>query len=185
MKKVDQTVEHGTPHSGFPTHQVARQGIIAAVYVALTLSGLGISYGPIQFRFSEILNWLAFLDPKNVIGLTLGCFIANIPSPFGLMDMIFGTAGTLFATLLMAKTKSVWIASIWPAVFSFIYSAEALLLGQITADLYIATTASIMLSEFVIVGVIGLPVMAIVLRNERLQNAFIDPTVLPTKASWT
>ena len=33
----------------FTARIAARQAIIAAVYVVLTLSGFGVSYGPVQF----------------------------------------------------------------------------------------------------------------------------------------
>ena len=36
--------------------------VVAAIYVILTLGIAPISYGPIQFRVSEILNLLAFFN---------------------------------------------------------------------------------------------------------------------------
>ncbi len=158
----------------FHTKFLARQSLIAALYVILTLSGLGVSYGPIQFRYSEIMTWMAFFDPKSVIGLTLGCLIANIWSPFGLIDMLIGTLGTLLSTLCMSRTRSKWIAMLWPSVFSFLYSGEAWFLGQIPGALFPLVTLQIMLSEFLIVGVIGLPVMSLITRNARVRALLDD-----------
>ena len=154
---------------------MARQGIIAAVYVIFTLSGFGFSYGPVQFRYAEVMTWLAFFDPKNVIGLTLGCLVANIWSPFGAIDMIVGTLGTLLSTLLMAKVSSKWIASLFPAAFSFLYSGEAWFLGEITGDLFPLVTAQIMLSQFIITAIIGLPLWTFLWRNKLVREALADP----------
>ncbi len=169
----------------FTSRLLARQALIAAFYAVITLAGFGISYGPIQFRFSELLNWLVFFDPKNVIGLTIGCFLSNIPSPLGAIDMFVGTLGTLLATLCMAKSKNHWIASIWPAVFSFLYSGESLFLGQIPGNAFVAVTGQIMLSELIIVAVIGIPVAYLLSKSQAFRKAVADDTMLPTRESWT
>lgn len=169
----------------FSTKTLARQGVIAAVYVIFTLSGFGVSYGPVQFRYSEVMNWLAFLDPKNVIGLTIGCLISNIWSPFGAIDMVVGTLGTLLATACMAKVSSKWMAGLFPSLFSFLYSGEALFLGEITTDLFPIVTGQIMLSEFIITYIIGLPVMYFLTRNKAVHNTLLDASTLPTKESLT
>ena len=53
--------------------------IVAAIYVVLTITPPlnAISYGAYQFRISEMMNFLAFYNPKYIIGVTLGCMIAN------------------------------------------------------------------------------------------------------------
>lgn len=163
---------------------LARQALIAALYTVLTLSGFGISYGPVQFRYSEILMWLTFLDPKNIIGLSLGCFIANITSPYGLLDMVVGTSGTLFAGIGMAKSPNKWLAAIWPAVFSFIYAGEAMFVGEIPPSLFPIVTGQIMLSELIVVGVIGIPIFMILSKNTKFMDLAIDRQMKPLKDDW-
>lgn len=165
----------------FNSELLARQAIIAAIYCTLTLSGLGFSYGPIQFRYSEVLNWLAFFDPKNIIGLTLGCFVSNIFSPYGVLDMVIGTLGTLLATYCMSKSKNMITASVFPAAFSFLYSGEAVLLGEIPQSLFLIDTLKIMLSEIIIVAVIGIPLVKILNRSNRLSSLFVDSKMKPIK----
>ena len=167
----------------FTVSLMTRQALIAALYALLTFSGFGIGYGPVQFRYSEILNWLCFLDPKNIVGLTLGCFIANITSPYGLMDMVVGTLGTLLATYCMAKSRSKYVAMFFPSVFSFLYSAEAVLLGQIPKSLFFLDYGKIALSEIIITGLIGIPFMMLALRFPRVRNLIVDPSQDPTKES--
>ena len=74
-------------------------GIIAATYAALTIAISPLSYGPIQFRFSEIMVLLCFFNKKHSIGLTLGCLLANIFSPTAVLDVPFGTMATLIACI--------------------------------------------------------------------------------------
>jgi uncharacterized membrane protein len=87
---------------------IARAGAIAALYIALTYLTYSFAYGEIQVRVSEALTVLPYIFPEAVWGVTIGCFIANIGSPFGPIDMIFGTSFTLIAALLtywLGKTK--------------------------------------------------------------------------------
>lgn len=84
---------------------VARVGMIAAVYAALTLVTLlflgSLAWGPVQFRVSEALCALALLAPEAVPGLTLGCVIANLANialsgtgMLGMLDVVFGGLAT-------------------------------------------------------------------------------------------
>ncbi len=75
--------------------------LVAAIYVALTLTPPlnAISFGAIQFRLSEMLNFLAFYNRKYIIGVTIGCMISNLIG-FGIVDLFVGGLSTLvFVTL--------------------------------------------------------------------------------------
>lgn len=80
--------------------ELTKTALVAALYVALTVAFIPLSYGPIQFRFSEMLNNLAIFNKRYIWGITLGCLIANLWSSMGPIDMIFGTAQTLVMTWL-------------------------------------------------------------------------------------
>ena len=69
--------------------------MIAAIYVALTLSLMPISYGPIQFRVSEALCILPFFTPAAVPGLFVGCLLSNLLGGLVPMDVICGSLATL------------------------------------------------------------------------------------------
>ncbi len=85
------------------TRTMAQAAVIAALYAALTLSTVQFSFGALQFRAAEALCVLPFFLPKSgVLGLTLGCAIANLFSPFGLLDVVVGSSATLLAALLAA-----------------------------------------------------------------------------------
>ena len=70
--------------------------IVAAIYVALTITPPlnAISYGAYQFRISEMMNFMAFYNRKYILGVTIGCMIANLYS-FGIIDVFVGGWSTL------------------------------------------------------------------------------------------
>lgn len=151
------------------TRKIAYIGIIAAIYAVMTWAIAPLSYGPVQFRLSEILVLLAFVDETYIPGLFLGCVIANIASPFGVVDVIIGSFATLISVYLINKSKNLFVASLWPSIFN------GLLIG---AELYIAfnlpflqTAAWIAFGEFVVVTCVGYPLFKYgIVRNKR----FID-----------
>ncbi|NLV75950.1 MAG: QueT transporter family protein [Tissierellia bacterium] len=151
------------------TNRLVKAGIIAALYVVLTYSLPSLAYGPLQFRFSEILTLLAYIDPFYILPLTLGCAIANIGSPFGIIDVIFGTLASFLALYCMSKTKNIYLASIWPAVFSFIIGLEIFFLSEVPVSFFLVT-GQIMLSQLIVVSVIGVPIFKLVEKNDYLIN---------------
>lgn len=83
----------------FTTVRILRAAVIAAVYSVLTILLAPLSYGPVQIRFSEALTILPLLFPEAVIGVTVGCLIANIFNGMW-TDMVFGTLATFTAAVL-------------------------------------------------------------------------------------
>lgn len=95
---------------------LTRNGILAAMYVALTLVFAPISYGALQFRVSELLVMMPFFNKKWIAGITIGCAIANMFSPLGIVDVVFGTLATFIAGVLVSKVKNIYVASLFPAL---------------------------------------------------------------------
>lgn len=91
------------------TIYIVSSGLIAAIYVALTYVSdlMGLSYGAIQFRISEALTILPVFTPAAIPGLTIGCLIGNLGSPFGVVDIIFGTLATLISAILARSLRKV------------------------------------------------------------------------------
>ena len=106
-------------------------GIIAATYAALTIAMSPIAYGPIQFRFSEIMVLLCFFNKRYSIGLTIGCFLANCLSPTASLDILFGTAATLLACLGIMFSKWLLLAVSFPIISNaFIIAWELTFFGE-------------------------------------------------------
>ena len=108
--------------------------VVAAIYAALTMLLAPISYGPIQFRVSEVLCILPLFFPSSVWGLTVGCILANLISAYGWADVVFGSLATLIAgllTMLCGKTLSrvpAAVLGVLPPVVS-----NALIIGAVIA----------------------------------------------------
>ena len=74
---------------------VAEGGIIAALYVALTVAFAPISFGPVQLRIAEALTILPMFTSSAVPGLFLGCILGNLFGGGIPVDVIFGSLATL------------------------------------------------------------------------------------------
>ncbi|MBE5796555.1 MAG: QueT transporter family protein [Clostridiales bacterium] len=79
------------------TRSLCVSAVIAALYAALTMLLRPISFGSVQLRISESLTLLPVLMPQAIPGLFVGCLIANLFSPVGVLDIIFGSLATLIA----------------------------------------------------------------------------------------
>ena len=95
--------------------KVAFGGIIAALYVALTLlaNAFGLASGAIQVRISEALTILPVFTASAIPGLTLGCVLANLITGCAAWDVVFGSLATLIGAvgtwLLRKKPLVAWI----------------------------------------------------------------------------
>ena len=81
------------------TRSICLSAVIAALYAATTLLLPAISYGALQCRISEALTLLPILMPQAIPGLFVGCIIANLLSPVGIVDILFGSLATLIAAV--------------------------------------------------------------------------------------
>ncbi len=153
--------------------KITKSAIIIALYVVLTNLVPAFSYGPIQFRVSEIMTLLAFIDPFYVMPLTIGCAVANIWSPFGIFDVIFGTLATYLALRSMTKVKNIYVASIFPSIFSIIIGLEILFLSKEPINFFLVT-GQIMLSQIIIVSIIGVQIFKIIMKNNYLMEILKD-----------
>jgi uncharacterized membrane protein len=144
---------------------LVKSSIVAAIYAALTML-LPFSYLGVQFRIAEILVLLVFIDKRYIYGLTLGCLIANLGSPLGPVDVIFGTLATLIALLLISKTKNLFVATLWPAVVNGIIIG--LLLYYLLDLPFLLSAAQVFFGEFVVVTLIGYFLFKRILRDRKL-----------------
>ncbi|MDR0957740.1 MAG: QueT transporter family protein, partial [Clostridiales bacterium] len=132
------------------TETIAAEGIIAAVYAAMCILLAPLSFMAVQFRFSEALMILPFFNKKHTIGLTLGCFIANIFSPLPL-DMLFGTAATLLACVAVSLMKNKLLISVAAAAINgIIVGAE---LYFVFGGQFLPLAASVFVGEVVVVQI--------------------------------
>lgn len=143
--------------------KIARSAIIASLYAVCTLIFAPISYGAIQFRIAECLCVLAFFYSEGIIGLTLGCFIANIFGN-GPLDMIFGTLATflasLFSYLLAKKIKKelprFFICSLFPILINAVIVPFTFLAITEMKSLYLVSAMQVGIGQTVVIFTLGL-----------------------------
>ena len=140
--------------------------MVASVYMVMTLAIAPLSFGLVQVRFSEMLMLLAFFDQKYAPGLILGCFLANCFSPFGIMDVAFGTGCTAAAMFFMTRfAKSLFGASLWVVFCNAFIGIELYLFGS---PLWLSM-AMVALGEFLSVSVCGVTLMKMIMKNRVLM----------------
>lgn len=113
----------------FTVKDLTLAAMVAALYAVLSYFGniFGLTYFGIQFRFSEALCVLPFLFPATAPGLFVGCLIANLLSPFGPIDIIFGSLATLLAAVWTMKMPNKWLAPLPPVI------CNAVIVGAVIA----------------------------------------------------
>lgn len=117
---------------------LTKAAVVAALYIALTMVFAAVSYGPVQFRFSEGLNNLVPFNKRYIVAITLACFITNIMSPNGAIDMVVGTFETfinLITIYLVTKHMKSVIAKLVASVligtfYMFIIGFEIAIIGH-------------------------------------------------------
>ena len=102
----------------FTTKDLTLAAMVAALYAVMSYFGnvFGLTYGPIQLRFSEALCVLPFLFPATAPGLFVGCLAANLLSPYGPLDIVVGSLATLIAAVWTSRVKRRWLAPLPPVV---------------------------------------------------------------------
>lgn len=161
------------------TKRIAQNAIVAGLYFILTLVSAPLSYGLIQFRFSEMLMLLCFFRKDYVIGLTIGCVLANISMSgtmlggSGWIDMLVGSSATLLAGLIMPYTKRLFISSLIPVITNgIIVGLELRYIFEI--DSLGACMGFVALGEFVCISIIGYFLILLLRKTYKDFNKIID-----------
>ncbi len=162
---------------------VAHAALIAALYAALTYAAgfVNLAYGPIQFRFSEALTVLACFTPAAIPGLTIGCFIGNLNSPYGILDIVLGTLATFLAAYFTYALRKAGgkinylIAPLLSTVFnSLIIGIEiAVFLPEgITWAGFAISAAQVGIGELAVCSVLGIPLRILLNKSGAARRIF-------------
>ncbi|WP_203247450.1 QueT transporter family protein [Sporosarcina beigongshangi] len=150
---------------------LATSGIIAALYVAVTLLVAPFGFTNVQFRISEMFNHLVVFNKKFIFAIVLGVFVANLFSPLGLYDLFFGVAQSLIAltiTIFSAKFIGGIVKRMLfnTAVFTFLMCIIAFELNLALELPFLFTWLTVAVGEFVVM-IVGIPI--ILALNKRLN----------------
>lgn len=140
------------------TANIVKAGLIAAIYVILTLILGETSFGPIQFRISEALTILPFFEPAAIPGLFVGCLLSNIFGGYGFLDIFFGSLTTLLAAYLTSKMPNKYLATLPPIILNALI-IPIWISGSKAA--YLGTVYTIGFSEFISAGILGVALASI------------------------
>ncbi|NGY85621.1 QueT transporter family protein [Bacillus megaterium] len=147
-------------------------GLLAAMYIAVSMLIQPFGFTNIQFRISEMFNHLIVFNKKYVYGIVLGVFLTNLFfSPMVAYDLVFGVGQSVLSLLItifsMRYIKNMWaLMLINTLVFTFtmfIIAFELLLAFDLPFFFTWLTTA---VGEFVVM-LVGAPIMAAI--NKRVQ----------------
>jgi len=140
------------------TKFLAKSSFLAAVYVVLTIILGDFSYGPVQFRIAEALVLLPLVEPAAIMGVTVGCIIANIFGGYGPIDIFGGSAVTLIAAYITSKMPKV-LGAVPPIVLNGLI--VSIWVSKFSGLPYLLVAANIALGEIIAVGVLGILLVSI------------------------
>lgn len=151
----------------YSTRDLARAAVIAAAYAALAWASnlFGLAFGPVQFRLSEALCVLPYRERRTAVpGLVVGCLLANLLSPYGLLDLTVGTLATLLAAVWSGRSRSAWLAALPPVVCNAVL-VGAMLAWESTgfsaafAGLFAYNALTVGLGEAAVCLLLGVPLL--------------------------
>lgn len=160
---------------------ITKSALIAAMYVVLTSMFSALAYKEVQFRISEVLVLLVFVNPKYIWGVCVGTFLANLSSPFGIVDAALGTMVSALAmyAMILLKQKigtsniSMLIGSIFPILFNAIYVASLIIAldgGNTPIEAFVPIAISVATGEFVVVSLVGVLLFNLLKLNKSFYN---------------
>ena len=152
-------------------------GLIAALYAVATYfsAALGLAYGGIQFRFSEALTILPVFTPAAIPGLIIGCFIGNLGSPFGMVDVLLGTFATAFAAVCSYHTRKITFKGVSLVAMFFPVLFNAIIVGTEVAWFlpegfsvigFLISAAEVAAGELVICYGLGIPLFYLLKKSK-------------------
>ena len=159
----------------FSVRSLALSGIIAAIYAGLTLVLPIPQYGGVQLRVAEAMTLLPFLLPEAALGLTVGCFLANLLGSPYVLDWVFGTLATFLATVLTRRMPNKWLAAVPPVLCNaVIIGAEvayfSVLDGAAFGPAFALNALTVGLGEAIACFALGVPLVGWMQRNAYMRE---------------
>lgn len=173
-----------TTKANLSVQTLVRCAAIAAAYTAICLVLQPFSYGAVQVRVAEALCLLPVFGAEYIVGVTLGCLLANLLGST-LVDVVFGTAATLLACLgTYALRRQRWNGLAVPASLPPVVS-NALIVGAFELTVFFSDSAatvgaavfnavSVAAGEILSCCVLGVALVRLIESNEGLRRIFMS-----------
>ena len=154
--------------------KITRAGIIGAIYAALTLVLYPISFGAVQVRVAEAFCLLPLIFPESIIGLSVGCLIANLFGN-GALDIVFGTLATLVSAILTyfvgkrlkSNALKIFVGGIFPVVINAIVIPFTFLAISSSVAYYFISAGQIFIGQALAIYLVGTPLYLAILRIKK------------------
>ena len=164
--------------------RLVRCAVIAAVYVVVCLVLAPFSYGAVQVRVAEALCLLPVFGAEYIVGVTLGCSVANLLGST-VVDVVFGTLATLLACLVTYKLRDIRVkglaipASLPPVVFNMIIVGAFEITfffsdGAPTAMLAVFNAVTVGIGELISCTILGVALVKLIESNAGLNKIFTE-----------
>lgn len=155
------------------TKKLTLWAVTAALYTAVTLLTASFAFGPVQFRVAEAISVLCCFAPHMTVGVTLGCFLANLFSTVSALDMVVGTTATLLACLCMTKCRRA-ATMVLPNILFNAVLVGAMLALVLTPNAFwqgfAINALQVAVGEAAVMVLLGVPLYLFVKRSARLQT---------------
>lgn len=153
---------------------IAKTAIIAVLYFVINTVFSAFSFGAVQVRIVNVLYQLVPYNKKYFGSLVLGVILANLVSPLGWIDMVFGVGTTVvglgLANLANRDVESLlirkWITAITVSLATILVAIE---LNIVFGLPILPTFLTVAFGQF-ISQVIGIYVTSILDKRIRLSE---------------
>ena len=170
-------------NQNFTVRKLARCAVVAALYVVLCMALQPFSYGAVQVRVAEALCLLPVFGAEYIVGVVLGCFLANLLGS----TIVDVTLATLLACVVTYKLRNVRfkglaiVPSLPPVLFNaVIIGIEIAVMfpdPSSSAPLWLACITngiSVGIGELISCTVLGVLLVKIVETNTSLRKVFLE-----------
>ena len=143
--------------------EIALTAILASVYAIGTLVLAPVSFLAFQVRLTDALIPLAFyLKRPAVAGVTIGCLIANLFSPFGFIDILVGPLVNFLSAATCMYAPKWYLSWVTPLALIpiFVGTELAWLFGM---DMWLFFVFNIFVGTFIAVVIAGTTLLKIVM----------------------
>lgn len=158
--------------------RIAKVAVVASLYATLVVVLAPISFAAVQVRVADALLLLPFLDFfgfSAVVGLTIGCALANLVSPFGVYDVVFGSlanfaAGTVAWVIgkVSKSTTALVVAAVLQAlVVTFIIGY--VLLHLVYGLELLVSLGGVLLGSIISTCALGIPIVSFMVKRLKLR----------------
>lgn len=153
------------------TLYLTQGGVIAAIYVVVTLLFQAISFGPIQFRISELLCVLPYFTPAAIPGLFIGCLVGNVLGGAAIYDIIFGSLATLLGAIGSYGVRR-WkpLVAVPPILANTLIVPFVLRMAYGIPDAIWYLMATVGLGEVLAIGILGTGMMYAMDKNRYVSQ---------------